>query len=184
MTSAPRRKVTDRSARGYARAVTDQRVRPITTTVELCLRCGSTEPAVLLADCAHPRVARLVELRPELADLVTRLRRARSYLDHVARELAAAAELERLAGRALLDEAPDAFAPPAGVVFLRPRDERVRAPDAEEEEAAVPPPWPPVRLPPPERAEARPHRPKRRAEAADDQPELFQPPPRPPRSRQ
>lgn len=161
--------------------MTDQRVRPITTTVELCLRCGSTEPAVLSADCAHPRVARLVELRPELADLVTRLRRARSYLDHVALELTAAAELERLAGRALLDDEPDAFAPPAGVVFLRPRDERVRLPDAEEEPAG-PPPWPPAAPPPSsERAEARPLRTKRRSEAAADQPELFQTPP--PRSR-
>lgn len=159
--------------------MTDQRVRPITTTVELCLRCGSIEPAVLSADCAHPRVARLVELRPELADLVTRLRRARSYLDHVARELAAAAELEQLAGRALFDDEPDAFAPPAGVVFLRPRDERVRAPDAEEE-PAEPPPWSPALHQPSERAEARPLRAKRRSEAADDQPELFQTPPLPP----
>ena len=103
------------------------RLRPIATAAEVCLRCGSTDPATLAPDCAHPRVARFVDLRPELADLVIRVHRARSYLEHVVAELGAAADLERLAGRAIVDEEPDALPPPAGVVYLRPRDERVRA---------------------------------------------------------
>lgn len=154
--------------------MTDQRVRPITTTVELCLRCGSTEPAVLSVDCAHPRVVRLVELRPELADLVTQVRRARSYLDHVVRELTAAAELEQLAGRALLDDEPDAFAPPEGVVFLRPRDERSRSSDVAEGVFSAPP-WAAQPSSSTPAVPPSPARPRRRPATPDDgQPELFQ----------
>lgn len=107
------------------------RLRPIATAAEVCLRCGSTDPATLAPDCAHPRVARFVDLRPELADLVIRVHRARAYLAHAVAELGAAADLERLAGRALVDEEPDALPPPANVAFLRPRDERVRATSGE-----------------------------------------------------
>lgn len=114
------------------------RLRPIATAAEVCLRCGSTDPATLAPDCAHPRVARFVDLRPELADLVIRVRRARSYLEHVVAELGAAADLERLAGRALVDEEPDALPPPANVAFLRPRDERVRATSGGEAHASRP----------------------------------------------
>ena len=115
------------------------RLRPIATAAEVCLRCGSTDPATLAPDCAHPRVARFVDLRPELADLVIRVHRARSYLEHVVAELGAAADLERLAGRALVDEEPDALPPPAGVVYLRPRDERVRGRTSGSEEHATRP---------------------------------------------
>ena len=114
------------------------RLRPIATAAEVCLRCGSTDPATLAPDCAHPRVARFVDLRPELADLVIRVHRARSYLAHVVAELGAAADLERLAGRALVDEEPDALPPPANVAFLRPRDERVRATSGGEAHATRP----------------------------------------------
>lgn len=114
------------------------RLRPIATVAEVCLRCGSTDPATIAPDCAHPRVARFVDLRPELADLVIRVRRARSYLDHVVAELGAAADLERLAGRALVDEEPDALPPPANVAFLRPRGERVRATSGGEAHATRP----------------------------------------------
>ena len=152
--------------------MSDPHVRPITTTVEVCLRCGSTEPAELAPDCAHPRVVRLVELRPELADLVTQLRRARSYQAHIADELAAAAERECRAGRARVDEEPDVLTPRAGVVFLRPRDERLREPYLGVPEAPPAPPWAsaPVGLPP-----QRPVRPRRRPGPSVEQPELFGP---------
>lgn len=164
--------------------MTEQRVRPITTTVEVCLRCGSTEPASLSQSCSHPHVARLVELRPELADLVTQVRRARSYLDHVVRELTAAAELEQLAGRALLDDEPDAFAPPAGVVFLRPRDERCRSANEAEEPLPVAPWTAPASAPTP--APPKPAGRQRRRPKTSVQPELFQPasPTIPPNGRQ
>lgn len=118
-----------RGSAGYPRRMDPggHRLRPIATAAEVCLRCGSTDPATLAPDCAHPRVARFVDLRPELADLVIRVHRARAYLAHAVAELGAAADLERLAGRAIVDEEPDALPPPAGVVYLRPRDERVRA---------------------------------------------------------
>lgn len=154
--------------------MTEQRVRPITTTVEVCLRCGSTEPAALSQNCSHPHVARLVELRPELADLVTQVRRARSYLDHVVRELTAAAELEQLAGRALLDDEPDAFAPPAGVVFLRPRDERCRSANESEETLPVAP-WAPPAAPASASAPPKPAGRHRRRTKTSNQPDLFQP---------
>ncbi|TAK23832.1 MAG: hypothetical protein EPO40_25055 [Myxococcaceae bacterium] len=151
--------------------MTDPRVRPITTTVEVCLRCGSTEPAELAPDCAHPRVVRLVELRPELADLVTQLRRARSYQAHIASELAAAAERECLAGRARVDEEPDVLTPRAGVVFLRPRDERLREPELGAPQEPLSPPWAPAPVGP---APQRPARPSRQR-ASVEQPELFGP---------
>lgn len=167
------RRADDSAAPRYPDSVT---VHPIKTTVEVCLRCGSTEPMVLTAECPHPHVARFVELRPELADLVTRLRRARSYQAHVAGELAAAAALEQLAGRAVLDDEPEVFLLPAGVVFLRPRDERYREPVVDPEGESPSPPWssaPATNLPAP----PQPGQPRHRRGTPAEQPELFAPTP-------
>ena len=110
--------------------------RPVRLTVELCLLCGSTSPAVPAPDCAHGRVARLASLPDEVSDLVVRIRRARHGITAALATLGEIVELERLAGRAKLTEDAPVYDPGDNVVFLRPRDTYAN----DDGSPAVPPP--------------------------------------------
>lgn len=100
------------------------RVRPARLTAQVCLLCGSTSTTVPEPDCAHGRTVRLAAITPEIADLVTRIRRARHGIAAALATLHDLADLERLAGRALVDDEPDVL-PMGNLVHLRSRWEIV-----------------------------------------------------------
>ena len=93
-------------------------VRPARLVAEVCLLCGSTSTNVPEQDCAHGRTALLSEVTSQIADLVGRVRRMRHGMAGALASLGDLVELERLAGRALVDEAPEVY-PSENVVYLR-----------------------------------------------------------------
>lgn len=117
--------------------------RPVRLTVELCLLCGSTSPAVPAPDCAHGRVARLAALPEDVSNLVVRIRRARHGITAALATLGEIVELERLAGRARVTDAAPVYDPGDNVVFLRPRDTYAN----DDGSPAVPPPQASPRAP-------------------------------------
>jgi hypothetical protein len=120
-TAIPRSATVVRMPRGGDRPLDPPpRARPARLTAQVCLLCGSTSTTVPEPDCAHGRTVRLAAITPEIADLVGRIRRARHGIAAALATLHDLADLERLAGRALVDDEPDVVAM-GNLVHLRPR---------------------------------------------------------------
>lgn len=156
--------------------------------LQVCLHCGSIDPDEIAPDCTHPRVARFQEVSPVVTETITKIRRAVTYQREALRFLADTAVIEAAAGRAVVDEHSETYAPPENVVFLRPRGELVRRDDetptatpskstpSSRPAPAVSGPALELRAPtptPPRRRRAAPPRPKREDEST---PALFETP--------
>ena len=91
--------------------------------VEVCLYCGTTEPRVPVAGCAHGKTVRVsssaaLRLAAELAGAVQGVETYRVALAEVVAR-------ESDAGRASVDECPPVRSPGENVIFLVRRDELV-----------------------------------------------------------
>src|SRR4051812_19943290 len=98
----------------------------VASSIAICTFCGSLSPTVPAAFCAHPEAATLSELRPEVVDMLTRIRRIRNSLSGALDAFRELVQLELHAGRATVEKDPTIHAAGlANVTFLRPRNEWV-----------------------------------------------------------
>jgi hypothetical protein len=94
--------------------------------MQVCLECGSLDPDTVAPNCTHPRVARFTSVDRSVSELVLKIRRSVAFQREALRILDDTARIEAAAGRAVVDDDSATYAPPANVVFLRPRGELVR----------------------------------------------------------